>query len=195
MRKIIYYTFVGFLILSLCSCATYSKRIIKDDRVKLTKETVHKINGTYAYQPFKSYIGSGKDIQKVDTNREELDFYIVGTRETFRPKEAFTVDVKVISKNQVSFAFKSDNNLVFETTIKMKLRSNGLIHLKNKHVKVKGVPFIFGGITSSKMRIGLSKEGNLILNYAHDSFASILIMAGQHGYNDCHHYKKIHTTP
>jgi len=183
------------LILFGDSRTTYSKRIIKDDRVKLTKETIHDINGTYEYQPFKSYVGSSKNISKTNTNIEELDFYIVGTRSTFKPKEAFTVDVKVISEDQVSFAFKTNNNLVFERTIQMKLRSNGLIYLKNKHVKVKGIPFVFGGITSSKMRIGLSKEGNLLLNYAHDRFASILIMAGGNSYNRCHHYKKINTLP
>jgi hypothetical protein len=195
MKNIKHLILIALSITCLSSCATFSKKIITDDRAKLTKETVHDINGTYEYQPFKSYTGSGKNIHKVNTNREELDFYIVGTRSTFKLKESFTVDVKVISKNQVSFAFKSDNNLVFETTIKMKLRSNGLIHLKSKHVKIKGIPFIFGGITSSKMRIGLSKEGNLFLNYAHDSFTSIFIMVGGHSYNDLHHYKKINTLP
>jgi hypothetical protein len=187
--------FLIICVLSLSSCASFNNRISKKESIKLTKKTIHDIEGTYEFQPFKSFGARGKRVYDVSNDIKSIDQYLLGREIAFGPKSYYTVDVKVISKNQVSFAFKSDNNLVFETTIKMKLRSNGLIHLKSKHVKIKGIPFIFGGITSSKMRIGLSKEGNLFLNYAHDSFTSIFIMVGGHSYNDLHHYKKINTLP
>lgn len=195
MKKTNLIILVIISIVSLASCASFNNKISKKESIKLTKETIHNINGTYEFQPFKSFGASGKRVYDIDTDTESIDFYILGTRLTFGPKSSYTVDVRVISKNEISFTFKNKDTLVFETTIKMKLRSNGLVYLKNKHVKVKGIPFVFGGITSNKMRIGLSKEGNLLLNYAYDSFASILIMAGGNSYNRSHHYKKINTLP
>lgn len=187
--------FLVICVLSLSSCVSFSNKVSKKESTKLTKKNIHAIEGTYEFQPYKSFGINGKHVYNLSNNIKNIDQYILGREIAFGSKSDYTVEIKVVSQHEVSFSFKNKNTLVYETTMKMKLKSNGFIHLKNKRVIVKGVPFIFGGITSSKMRIGLSKEGNLLLNYAHDSFASILIMVGGHSYNHSHHYKKINTSP
>ncbi|MBC8753457.1 hypothetical protein H2O64_02160 [Kordia sp. YSTF-M3] len=185
---------LGVLIISLSSCASFSNKISKKESVRLTKKNIQDIEGTYEFQPFKSFGARGNRVYDVSNDIKNIDQYLVGEAIAFGSKTDYTVDLKVVSQHEISFSFKNKNTLVYETTLKMKLKSNGLIHLDNKYVKATGIPFLFGGITSKKMRIGLSKEGNLLLNYAYDSFGSILIFSAGTSYNHSHHYKKINSS-
>lgn len=185
---------LAIIIVSFTSCASYSNKISKGNQSKLTKTTIHKIEGVYEYEPFKSMGERGKNTYNIDNDVEQLDFYILGTRMPLNPAK-HTVTVKVISKDKVSFTFKRENKFVFERTIKMKLKSNGFLHLKNRHVKVKGIPLLVGGIMSDKMRIGISEDNDLLLNYAYDNFGSLIFMTAGNSYNRTHFYKKINALP
>ncbi|WP_298512378.1 hypothetical protein [uncultured Kordia sp.] len=175
---------------SFTSCASYSNKISKKERLKLTKNNIQKIEGVYEYQAFRTFEANRKSMYDVDNDIENLDYYILGTRLSLNPIK-HTVEVKIVSKDKISFTFKRNDVFVSERTIKMKLRSNGFLHLKNKHVKVKGIPLLVGGITSDKMRIGISKNDDLLLNYAHDSFGSFIFFVASRGFNRFHFYKRI----
>lgn len=179
----------------MSSCASISNKISREESTKLTKKNIHAIEGTYEFLPYKSFGTDGKRVYNLSGNIKNIDQYLVGEEIAFISKSDYTVDIKLVSQDEISFSFKNRNTLVYETTIKMKLKSNGLIYLDNKYVKTTGIPFIFGGIIVSKIHVGITKEGDFLLNYTHDSFASILIMVGGHSYNNRHYYKKINTSP
>jgi hypothetical protein len=72
-----------------------------------------------------------------------------------------------------------------------KLRS-GLFYLDNKFLKRNGIPYLAGGYTHHKTRIGLSKNNGLMVNYAYDNSGALLLIIGAgSSYNLGYHYKRI----
>ena len=181
---------LALLVISFTSCASYSNKISKDQQSELTKSNIHSIEGVYEFEAFESFVSKGGDVYEIDNDIEYPDYYILGTRLKLNPADV-TMVVKIVSKNKISFTLKRKNTFLFEKTIKMKLRPNGFIHLKNKHVEIIGVPLLIGGIESEKMRIGISENGDLLLHYAYDIFGSLIFFSSGTRYNRTHYYKKI----
>lgn len=185
------YAFILLLLLS--SCAEYSNRMITKNKTYLTDNDFLKLEGTYDLFPEFKYAYSGKR-EAIDTLRIEaynLNFFISSNEMKYNISEKYNVDVKFINKNRIRFITQKDNIKIDTIELGGKLR-NGLFYLDNKYLKRNGIPYIFGGYTHHKTRIGLSKNNGLLLNYAYDNSGALLLIIGAgSSYNVGLHYKRI----
>ena len=70
--------------------------------------------------------------------------------------------------------------------------NNGMIKLKNSFYKCEGVPFLLGGCRNGRIRLGISKNNNLILNKSYDQYGALLIVFGAGlNNNSTYEYRKI----
>lgn len=179
--------------LLLSGCASFSDRPIRRHKVKLYKDEVSKISGTYQLFPDLAYTKSGvAESLRYQPTTERFHQYISKRGIYFKPSENLTVDVKVIENNQISFSFKKDSLIVDSVTLSAKLQSRGLLLLGNKYVEFQGIPYILGGSKSEKTRIGLASDGGLILNHAYDNSGALLLLVGAGlSYDSAYHFKRI----
>jgi len=67
----------------------------------------------------------------------------------------------------------------------------GMFYLDNKFLECHGVPYIFGGCNNNKRRIGLTKNGNLLVNEAIDNSGALLLIIGAgYSYNITYEYER-----
>lgn len=181
------------LCLLLSGCASFSDRPIRRHKVKLDKDEISKISGTYQLYPDLAYTKNGvAETLRYQPITERFHQYISKRRIYFKPSENVTVDVRVIDNNQISFNFKKDSLIVDSVILSARLQSRGLLLLGNKYVEFQGVPYILGGSKSEKTRIGLASDGGLILNHAYDDSGALLLFIGAGlSYDSAYHFKRI----
>jgi len=174
-------------------CASFSDRPIRRHKVKLDKDEISKISGTYQLFPDLAYTKNGvAETLRYQPITERFHQYISKRGIYFKPSENVAVDVKVIDNNQIRFNFKKDSLIVDSVTLSARLQSRGLLLLGNRYVEFHGVPYILGGSKSEKTRIGLASDGGLILNHAYDSSGALLLFIGAGlSYDSAYHFKRI----
>jgi hypothetical protein len=174
-------------------CASFSDRPIRRHKVKLDKDEISKLSGTYQLFPDLTYKKNGvAETLHYQPITERFHQYISKRGIYFKPSENVAVDVMVIDNSQIRFNFKKDSLIVDSVTLSAKLQSRGLLLLGNKYVEFQGVPYILGGSKSEKTRIGLASDGGLILNHAYDNSGALLLFIGAGiSYDSAYHFKRI----
>lgn len=87
--------------------------------------------------------------------------------------------------------FENDS-VISAHILKGKLRNNGTFHLSDKINDAWGIPFLIGGHSQKKTRIGNTTDGELFVQSAYYSGGALLLIFGDmRGYNDVLSYQKI----
>lgn len=178
----------------LSACASFSDGPIKHHKVKLTDSNLSILSGTYQLYPDSVYNQNGKTGLKVNSPKiEKFHQYVSKSKIDFDTLANSHVVVQV-SDHQVKFLFKEDALIKDTVSLPFKLQSRGLLSLGNRYATFEGIPYLLGGSRSEKTRIGLAKDGGLILNHAVDNTGAILLffMAG-YSYNISYHFKRINS--
>jgi hypothetical protein len=198
MKRIYYIVIALIYILSLASCASFSTKIVKGKTTKLTKENIQNIEGTYEIQCYDSFFKSRvgrKIIQFKNPNRDAFVNYFTNTYNidsTIIKK--LVVDIKLLSDKEIQFTYRHQDSIINETILGMKLRGNGMLHLKNRETTIMGVPFIYGNFEIYRSRIGLSKSKDLIINHAyHITGVALILLGDSRTSNTSYYFKKINT--
>lgn len=186
------YAFLSFFLFS--SCASFSDKMVKNNKENLSENDLSKLEGTYELFPDLQYNekGSAELINSQDSRPRHNLNYFVSFKETKQDGfGVYLVDIKLISGNKLKFTTKKDNIEIESFEVGGKLK-NGLFYLDNRYLKRNGIPYLAGGYTNYKTRIGLAKDNGLLVNYAYDNSGAILFLfwAGS-DYNLGYHYKRI----
>ncbi|WP_298418277.1 hypothetical protein [uncultured Kordia sp.] len=194
--KNIHYIFLLFIAtLSLSSCASFSTKIIQDKTTKLTKENVQSIEGTYAIKSHKAtFLSNNRKVISYTNLKRNSTIDVLTTKKMFDSLsiEKLVVDIKILKKNKITFIYRNQDSIVHKETVKLKIRGNGMLHLKNRHTHITGVPLIFGGVDISRSRIGLSTENELFINSVHYSQRTALVLFGDdRRLNQTFYFKKV----
>ncbi|AWK03895.1 hypothetical protein HYN56_06490 [Flavobacterium crocinum] len=189
--KSILYAFLSFFLFS--SCASFSDKMVKNNKENLSENDLSKLEGTYELFPDLRYNekGSAELINSQDSRVSDLN-YFVSFKETKQDGfGSYFVDINFVSGNKLKFTTKKDNVEIESFEVGGKLK-NGLFYLDNRYLKRNGIPYLAGGYTNYKTRIGLAKDDGLLVNYAYDNSGAILFLfwAGS-DYNLGYHYKRI----
>lgn len=190
MRSLFTYLII---IISLSSCASFSGKIIKKDKVKLTETDLKKITGTYELLPDIKYDAKGES-EFIDKKASLNNIYsfLSDTKIEFDSLKKYTVRLDLINKNKLKFMVSNEKIIVDSIVMTGKLKNNGLFHLDNKFLKCHGIPYLFGGCINHKTRIGITKDNGLVVNQAVDnSGAFLLFIWSGYSYNSAYHFKKI----
>lgn len=194
--KSVLYTF-SFLFL-LTSCASFSDKMIKKDKAELSENDLSRLEGTYnMFADFKYYEkGNIEEVDSEDIKKySDLSSFIKDSETKSQRKEDvsenYSMEIKLINPNKLKFITRKNNVKIDSVELGGTLKK-GLFYLDNKYVKRNGVPYVAGGYTNHKTRIGLSQNNNLILNYAYDNTGSFLFfMWAGNTYNYAYQYKRI----
>lgn len=183
-----------FMIFLFTSCASFSDKMIKNDKTVLTENDLSRLEGRYELFAHVKYYEKG-NVGKVDSDDvkqySNLNRFLKDSKTEYNLKEKYSVEIKLFNPNKIKFITLKDHVKTDSIELGGKLKK-GLFYLDNKCLKRNGVPYIFGGYTNYKTRIGLSKDHNLIVNYAYDNSGALLffIWAGS-SYNSAYQYKRV----
>lgn len=191
-RAVCFKLFTGIIAL-FSGCASFSDGPIRHHKIKLTGKSLSTLSGTYQLYPDSVYDKEGDVRLRAYTSKDDrFHQYVSRNKISFDTPVNSSVIVQVLDDGFINFLFRE--NGIDKDTVRLsyKLQSRGLLVLGNKYVKFEGIPYILGGSRSEKTRIGLAKDGGLILNHAVDNSGAFLLMIGAgYSYNASYHFKRI----
>jgi hypothetical protein len=174
----------------LSGCASFSDAPIRHHKVKLTESNLSELSGAYELYP-DSNLGGKAGLQAYLSKDDRFHQYIGKSKIGFDTLANCSVVVQV-SRDHVNFLFKEDGLTKDSVRLTFRLQSRGMLLLGNKYVTLEGIPYILGGSRSEKTRIGLAKDGGLILNHAYDDSGALLLFIGLGlSYDVAYHFKRI----
>jgi hypothetical protein len=177
MRKI---TLFLFLII-FSSCATYSKKDFKKSLINIDESNIASLNGSYKIFPVYSF--NKKESNIPDSLKFRTGWFMYEMIQNSAPyydkiaSIAYNSAQVRIQNNFFKYILKNNDSIVKNDSIEFKLKK-GMLRLKNSFYKCEGVPFIFGGCRNGRIRIGLSKSKNMIINKSYDQYGALLIIFG-----------------
>lgn len=193
---------LSVIILSMImfSCATFSKNGFRKKVDKLEETDITKINGDYSFYPLKKYIRDKSPNNDIPDSLRSNNAYDFLMNENYQKRKEFDSQRKPENKYQVRLNLIDKKNLkieVLENLVKIKdtlltgKYKKGMFYLDNKFLECHGVPYIFGGCNNNKRRIGLTKNGNLLVNEAIDNSGALLLIIGAgYSYNITYEYER-----
>lgn len=185
--------FVLFLNMAMfTSCASFSNTRVWHDSKKLTKHNLSELTGTYSFSPDYSYDKKGnRDIIK---NKQQDYFYQYLTNRAINIDTVakYFISITYLEGDSMAILIKKERHTIDSLNLHWRLQSRGLLKIGKTDLKIHGIPYLLGGSQSKKTRIGLSKDGGLILNHAVDSGGALLLIIGSgYSYDFAYHFKRI----
>lgn len=184
------------------SCASFTKKRFRKEILNLEKVEINKLTGKYSLNPIRRYYSLGKEEanDKIPDSLKRNNGYYFLTNESYEKK----IEFDSLRKNENNYFL----SLILENTNKLKMEllenskvikdtvfegkhKNGMFYIENKYLDCNGVPFLFGGCRNNKRRIGLTKNGNLLINEAlSNEGAFLLIIGAGYSYNITYEYER-----
>ncbi|WP_346986393.1 hypothetical protein [Chryseobacterium sp. POE27] len=184
------YLIFSILISILNSCATFSRKMIKDDLSVITKENVSVIDGEYDFKGYEHINSAGKISEQTRdfagmmdlTNTKIADYdKVVIKSKALDKKKKYKLEFKLLKNDSVKYSFTYNGTL-----------KNGLFMLSNYTSKCHGIPFLLGGCRSFQSRIGLTGQKDLLIqDYYDNSGAALFIMWAGYTINYAEKFKRI----
>ena len=194
--------YIIFLVLIFSSCATFTKKRFRKDVQNLKVENIKNLNGNYTFNPIKRYYSLGKPQPKdnvPDSLRNNNAYMFLQNRtlnnndkfdSISKLKNNFLLNLSLENNNLLKIRILEDSTIIRETTLTGKFKK-GMFYLDNVFLDCRGVPYLFGGCSNNKRRIGLTKKGNLLINEAvNNEGAFLLIIGSGYSYNLTYEYKR-----
>ncbi len=183
---------VSLILCMICySCASFDRKMIKDDLNVVTKNDAQLIEGKYEFNGYEHVGSDRKKTEKIKGFARMLD---LNNKAKLNECDKVEISLKPLNKNkhyelQFTLSEKDSARYVFKYNAKLK---NGLFLLKNYTSKCHGIPYLFGGCLSFQSRIGLTKDKNLLVqDYYDNSGAALFIMWAGYSINYAEKYKRI----
>jgi hypothetical protein len=174
------------------SCASYRTSAIRNQNQPLHNTSLHSIEGSYSLKPLHHYGKRGTTDSLNIPEYEILSNYLRMQATTTDTLSDYTIDIKVESKTSIQCYLKKGIALIDSVKIRGKVKKNGLFHFKDNPVNCYGIPYILGGCSFNKARIGLTENGDLLLQYASYSGGALLIIIGDgRSYNKTYSFSRI----
>lgn len=148
MKRLIFY--LG-IVLTLSSCAAFDNSKIGENHLK--SNDLSFINGTYTNLPFSGggfYVRNLTDV--FDRNTKMFNF-----KEKYESMN-FKIELKAVGKKTLNLKIYDAGNVRTDKNVKVTLKEDGFIYLKEKRLMIDGVPLILGGWNIQKSRF--APDGN-----------------------------------
>jgi hypothetical protein len=185
------------LLFIFTNCASYSRKEFKIELVKIKSIEYLSLNGKYESKPFR-FFGEQSNWNTEDSLKTKN---LLGVYERIQNKAPYYDKTEILDYEFIKLNFKPNGKLLYELilndsvikkdSVNYKV-NNGMIKLKNSFYKCEGVPFLLGGCRNGRIRLGISKNNNLILNKSYDQYGALLIVFGAGlNNNSTYEYRKI----
>lgn len=173
-------TFYLLLILvsSIQSCTSFNQNLINPN--PLNEENLSELNGRYEIVPIESDSAkkTNKNLVWVHNNfLKEIDRKLIKDTLKLDSLKTYAFDLKILNPNQIRINYIENGLLFKERILKIKLKKDGYLYLKNKNIQFLLLPYIAGALDVKKTRLSKLKNGNLIFDVAnHRSGAALLVV-------------------
>lgn len=187
---------------SMSNCVSYSKSEIRKQLVDLEKDKLSDLEGIYSFNFVESYqIGSAINIKEVIPEAEwQSNAYDFTLNNADDSRLLFMSEVNNNDQYQISLKVENDEELrigvlensieIMSTSVKGKYKK-GMFYLDENFQDCNGIPYLFGGCYTNSRRIGLTQNGNLLVNRAvNDSGAVLFLMRNGYDYNVSYEYQR-----
>ena len=85
-------------------------------------------------------------------------------------------ELEVSDNNKLKINFFRDGQIFDSYSLKTKLKDDGYLYVKNKNLKIWGVPFLLGYTDVQKMRLSLNSDNSLVAEFAEQSLGGFLVI-------------------
>jgi hypothetical protein len=176
------------------SCVSFERIYKRMEKVSVTKTNFNKLTGSYEMFAGLEYNNKRdkKTFLEVPKNLKSSFYKDVTNKAILIDSNAkYSVNIDC-TKDRISFVFFKDKIIFDSINIKGKIKKNGFYYLANSKVRYNGIPYLLGGYQQTKVRLGLSSKGELIVNKAYESAGALLFFmwAGEQ-YNTCYLFEKL----
>ena len=191
-----------FFVFAFSNCATFSKKGFRKEIAKLKTENILELNGNYSFNPIKRFYNLGKpettdnipDSLRHNNGYAFLLNRTINKNDKFdsisKTKNDFYLNLSIENNNMLKVKVLKNSKIIKDTTLTGKYR-NRMFYLDNKFLDCNGIPYLFGGCRNNKRRIGLTKNGNLLINEAvSNEGAFLLIIGAGYSFNLTDEYKR-----
>lgn len=202
-KRSIYILIITLLSITSYSCASFSKNRFRKEIDNLKEKDISKLNGTYSFYPIRRYYNLGREepYDRIPDSLKYNNAYEFLVNDWYQKKKEFDSLRKEENKYQLNLNLEKrknrlnikvfENSKVIKDTILIGRYKKGMFYLDNKYVDCTGIPFLFGGCSNNKRRIGVTQNGNLLINEASSDLWAILIILGNgKSYNETYQYKR-----
>lgn len=180
------------LLLCITSCATYNQNKIGFNNQKLTSSQLKKLEGLYKITPKHEYGYHGFIVEDSITQEPILPNYIRLGSIVSEDAEKTLLRIDVVDNEHIKFLLLRENQVVDSIRIRGVLKDNGMFHFKDNTSTSQGIPGLAGSIQHSKTRLGLTKNGDLLVQYAYSQYGAFLMIFGDgRGGNDTYSFERI----
>ena len=160
---------------TLFSCASFSKQALVSP---IKQGNPDRLNGTYAIIAQQDSDENSSDgayfnvIEKLDRKyaknlRDSVVRY--GT-------DSYFVRLNILNDKQTRIDFMKNETVRRTLSVKSKLKKDGFLYIKNRHLRWKGLPYVFGFLDKKRIRIGVDVNEDLIVDESHHSSLGFLIL-------------------
>ncbi len=154
MRRLL----IILITLFLTSCASLEKNRFPENNLSKEDKTI--INGTYKNIPDTG--GGGFYVRNlVDIFERNRNMFKFNNRKYENKNLKFKLHL--ISINKINVKIFDENTLLFDENLKINIKNDGFIYLKEKRFMLDGIPFLFGGWNIQKSRFAIDKDNNLYI--------------------------------
>lgn len=193
---------IAILCITLNCCASFTKKRFRKEIENLEEINLNKLEGNYSFHPIRRYYSLGKEDpnDKIPDSLVRNNAYDFLVNENYEKRKEFDSLRKKENEYQVSLNLENskklrlkvlENSTVIKDTMFIGKYRNGMFYLDNKYLDCNGIPYLFGGCRNNKRRIGLTKNGNLLINEAFSNEGAILLIIGAgYSYNVTYEYKR-----
>ncbi|MEG2310154.1 hypothetical protein [Chryseobacterium sp.] len=176
MKKLIPYL---SLLLFTLNCAGFKN--IESPESVIKKNNIENINGTYENLPSS---GSSFYIRML-TDVFDRNINMFNWKDKYDAKKT-KVKLQMIEKNRLNVIVFKNEKTVFNKNLRVKLKKDGYLYLKEKRFMIDGIPLVLGGWNIQKSRLGADENNNLkiLSNYFFcNGFAVLMSDWKTHHYN------------
>lgn len=184
------------LFLLTSSCAHYGRTWTKKYHQKLEPQQLEAISGSYEITPYLDFFRDSTAVVVNTHSRDLLTHHLRMSTFQIDTTRNYRLELKVLNHRILQTELLENDSVIDAQLLKGKLRNNGTFHLSDNINESWGIPYLIGGHSQMKTRIGTTKDGDLFVQSAHYSGGAFLLIFGDmRGYNDVFSYRKIHPIP
>lgn len=195
--KYLFHILLFIAVLTVSGCASFSKKEFRRDYVKIPKNNISLLNGTYKIYPMEKY-GEKTPFSAADSLKRNYNLYNTITGKTVMDNDSiqgiidrYTVNIIITSGKEIKISLMRDGHVLDEREINGKLQ-DGMFRLGNSFLSCHGLPYVFGGCHNIKRRLALTTDNHLIVNEAVDNTGAILFFIGSgYSYNSAYRYERV----
>ncbi|WP_228464009.1 MULTISPECIES: hypothetical protein [Chryseobacterium] len=190
MKNLVLAAVFTAMVLSLNSCVSFSRKMIRDDLSEMRIENVQMINGQYEYKGYEHVRDGNVKSDKTGNVAEMLEV----KSEAVKNVDKLIIKSMPLAKSktyEIQFMLLKEDTLKYTFTYKAQLK-NGLLLLNNFTSHCDEIPYLFGGCQIFQSRIGLTQNHNLLIqDYYDNSGAFLLFFWAGYTINYVEKYKRI----